>query len=201
MGVMLALVVTVMLGALGGGLVTIGNTETAIAANFRDAADALYAAESGAQQVVQELESFTNWTDWLAGLAASSLTDGTLAPTLPSNRVVSLTAMTSELQAQSDVAAAWGPNNPRWRLTAHAPASQLIGAGQPVPAYLAVWIADDPSEIDGDPWRDNNGVVMVRASSLGRGVASRSVELIVARDATSGAGTTGVRILSWRVVR
>ena len=201
MGVMLALVVTVMLGALGGGLVTIGNTETAIAANFRDAADSLYAAESGAQHVVQELESSTVWTDWLAGRAGSSLTDATLAPTLPSNRVVSLTAMTSELQAQSDLAAAWGPNNPRWRLVAHAPASQLIGAGQPVPAYLVAWVADDPSETDGDPWRDDNGVVMVRASSLGRGVASRSVELIVARDATSGAGTAGVRILSWRVVR
>ena len=175
MGVMLALVVTVMLGALGGGLVTIGNTETAIAANFRDASDALYAAESGAQHVVQELESSAAWTDWLGGLAGSSLADGTLTPTLPSNRVVSLTAMTMDLQAQSDAAAAWGPNNPRWRLVAHAPASQLIGAGQPALTYVAVWMADDPSEIDGDPWRDNNGVVMVRASSLGRGVGSRSV--------------------------
>jgi hypothetical protein len=201
MGVMLALVTTVLLGALGGGLVTLGNTEAAIAANFRSAAETLYAAEIGAEHVVHELQQSAAWDGWLTGGSTSTLTDGTMAPTLPSNRVVSLAAMTAELQAESDAAAAWGPNNPRWRLTAHAPVSRLAAGGAPVSTYVAVWVADDPSEIDGDVSRDANGIVMLRARALGRGVASRSVEVIVARDATGGAGGTGVRILSWRVVR
>jgi hypothetical protein len=130
----------------------------------------------------------------------SALSDGTMTPTLPSNRVASLAALTSELQAESDAAAAWGPNNPRWRLVAHAPISQLVAGGAAASTYVAVWLADDPSETDGDPWLDANGAVMLRARALGRGAASRSVELIVARHATGGAAT-GVRILSWRVVR
>jgi hypothetical protein len=201
MGVMLALVTTVLLGTLGGGLVTISNTESAIATNFRDAAETLYAAESGAEHVVRELQQSAAWTDWLSGISASTLTDGTLTPTLASNRVVSLTAMTSALQSESDAAAAWGPNNPRWQLAAHAPLSQLTTGGAPVPTYLAVWVADDPAEFDGDATRDTNGILMLRARALGRSSASRSVELIVARHATGGTGATGVRVLSWRVVR
>jgi hypothetical protein len=201
MGVMLALVTTVLLGTLGGGLVTISNAERAIAANFRDAAETLYAAESGAEHVVRELQQSAAWNDWLAGVSASTLTDGTLTPTLASNRVVSLTAMTAAVQAETDAVAAWGSNNPRWRLAAHAPVSQLTAGGAAVPAYVAVWVADDPSEFDGDAGRDTNGILMLRARALGRSTASRSVELIVARHATGGAGATGVRILSWRVVR
>lgn len=200
MGLMLALVTTVLLGTLGGGLVTLSNTEAAIAANFRAGAEALYAAETGAEHVVHELQQSASWSDWLSGVAGSTLSDGTLTPTLPSNRVVSLAAMTSELQAESDAAAQWGPNSPRWRLAAHAPVSQLLGGGSGAATYVAVWVADDPSETDGDAWRDANGVVMLRARALGRGVASRSVDLIVARHATGGAAA-GVRILSWRVVR
>jgi hypothetical protein len=201
MGVMLALVTTVLLGTLGGGLVTISNTERAIAANFRDAAETLYAAESGAEHVVRELQQSAVWSDWLSGVSASTLSDGTLTPTLPSNRLVSLTAMTSALQAESDAAASWGPNDPRWRLAAHAPVSQLTAGGAPVSTYVAVWVADDPSEFDGDAGRDTNDILMLRAKALGRGTSSRSVELIVARHATGGAGAPGVRILSWRVVR
>jgi hypothetical protein len=201
MGVMLALVTTLLLGSLGGGLVTLGTTEAAIAANFRASAEAHFAAEIGAEHVVRALQQSAAWDDWLSGIAASTLTDGTLTPTLPSNRTVSLVAMTTELQAESDAAASWGPNNPRWRLAAHAPVSQLVAGGARVSTYVAVWVADDPSETDGDPWRDANGIVLLRARALGRGVASRSVDLIVARDATGGAGAIGVRILSWRVVR
>jgi len=201
MGVMLALVATVLLGALGGGLVTVTNTEAAIAMNFRDAAETLYAAEGGAEHVVQELQRATAWDDWLSGATRSNLTDGTLTPTLPSNRVVSLAAMTAELQAEWDAAAAWGSNNPRWRLVAHAPLNRVISGGRTGTAYVAVWVADDPSESDGDVAHDSNNVVLLRARALGRGAASRSVELTVAKSATGGPGSAGVRILSWRVVR
>jgi hypothetical protein len=201
MGVLLALVATLALGALGSGLVTLTNTEAAVASNFRDATDTLYAAEAGADHLVRELQGTSAWSDWLGGVAMSTLSDGTLTPTLPSNRVVSLTGLTAGLQGESDAAAAWGANNPRWRLVAHAPVSQLVPGGRAVPAYVAVWLADDPAETDGDPLRDTNGVVLVRARALGRNAASRIVELVAANNAVGGAGTPGVRVLSWRVVR
>jgi hypothetical protein len=201
MGLLLALVATVALGALGGGLVTLTSTEALVATNFRDAADTLYAAEAGADHLVRELQGPAAWTDWLTGATASALDDGTLAPTLPSNRVVSLVSLSADLQAESDAAAAWGANDPRWRLVAHGPVSALAPAGRPASGYVIVWLADDPAESDGDPWRDTNGIVLVRARALGRGAASRSVNLVVANNVAGGAGASAVRVLSWRVVQ
>ena len=202
MGVLLALIATMLLGALGGSLVTLTNTEALIAANVRDGSETLYAAEAGAEHVVLDLQQSGAWDDWLSGAATSTFVDGTLAPTLAAtNRTVSLPVLTADLQAASDAAASWGANNPQWRLVAYGPLDRLVAGGRSAPEYLAVWLADDPSETDGDPRRDTNGMVLVRARAFGRGEASRSLELAVARDATGGAGRAGVRILSWRVVR
>ncbi len=199
--IIVALLATMLLGALGAGLVSVTNTEVAIAANYRDGSETGYAAEAAAEHLLGELQRSGNWSDLLTGAATSTFTDGTLTPTLASNRTISLPAVTARLQAESDAAASWGPNDPRWRLVAYGPLDRLAPGARPGPAYLAVWLADDPSETDGDPLRDTNDVVRVRARALGRGEASQDVELIVARDATSGAGRAGVRILSWRVVR
>ncbi len=199
--VVIALLATMLLGALGAGLVSVTSTEVAIAANYRDGSETGYAADAGAEYLVGELQRAVNWSDLLGGAASLAFTDGSLTPTLASNRTISLPVMTAGVQAESDAAASWGPNNPRWRLVAYGPLDRLTGTARPSPAYVVVWLADDPSETDGDPLRDTNDVVRVRARALGRGEASQDVELIVARDATSGAGRAGVRILSWRVVR
>ena len=199
--VIVALLATVLLGALGAGLVSMTNTEVAIAANYRDGSETGYAAEAAAEHLVGELQRSGSWTDLLSGAAVSTFTDSTLTPTLASNRTISLPVLTARLQAESDAGASWGANDPRWRLVAYGPLARLTSGARPSPAYVAVWLADDPSEIDGDPLRDTNDVVRVRARALGRGEASQEVELVVARDATSGAGRAGVRILSWRVVR
>lgn len=200
MGVGLALLATMLLSALGSSLVTLANTEALVAVNYRDGAETLYAAEAGAEHLVQELQRSPVWDEWLAGLRSSTLWDGAATPTLPGNRAVSLASLTADLQAESDAAAAWGANDPRWQIVAHAPLD-AVAAERPSAPYLAVWLADDPSETDGDPRRDANGVVLLRARAFGTGGASRSVELVVAKLAAGGAGGTGVRILSWRVVR
>ncbi len=198
---MLALVATLLLGALGAGLVSVTNTERAVAMNFRDAAETLYAAEVGAEYVLQELQASITWDDLLSGAATSTFSDGTLTPTLASNRTITLASLTADLQAESDRQGGWGANNPAWQLVAHAPLGRVTGGGPAVPGYAAVWLADDPSETDGDPRRDANGVVLLRAQAFGRGRATRSLELVVARDAASGPGRAAVRVLSWRVVR
>jgi hypothetical protein len=201
MAVLLVLVSTVLLGALGGGLVTLTSTETLIAANVRDSQETLYAAEAAADRVVQDLQQAASWDDFLGGAATSAFVDATLTPTLASNRVVSLTGMTSQMQAESNASASWGANDPQWRLMAYGPLDRLVTGGRATPAYVVAWLADDPSETDGNPQRDTNDVVFVRARALGRGEASRTIELTVAKDATGGAGRAGVRTLSWRVVR
>ena len=200
MGIVLALLATMLLSALGSSLVTLTNTEALVAVNYRDGADTLYAAEGGAEHVVQELQREPLWDDWLGGMRSSVLWDGTATPTLPGNHPVSILSLTADLQAESDASAAWGTNNPRWQIVAHAPLA-AAGPERASSSYLAVWVADDPSETDGDPRHDANGVLLLRARAFGTGGASRSVELVVAKPAAGGAGGTGVRIVSWRVVR
>ena len=65
-----------------------------------------------------------------------------------------------------------------------------------------VWVADDPAENDGDPARDGMdaanpgaGILQVRSEAFGPGGARRAVE------ATLGRAGTGLRIISWRLVR
>jgi hypothetical protein len=52
-------------------------------------------------------------------------------------------------------------------------------------AYVVVWMADDPSENDGDPLADSNGVITVLAQAMGSSGTIRSVEVTVAKTDTS----------------
>ncbi len=46
-------------------------------------------------------------------------------------------------------------NNPRWQLFAYSPLADIIETGTMLSAmYIAVWIADDPAETDGNPLAD-----------------------------------------------
>jgi hypothetical protein len=48
---------------------------------------------------------------------------------------------------------------------------------------VAVWVADDRADTDGDPDRDSNGMIAVRAVAFGPGDASAALELTLAREA------------------
>jgi hypothetical protein len=126
------------------------------------------------------------WNDLLNGTVQSSFIDGTLTPTTPSGEALNLTAMTADVQAQSDASAPWGVNNPQWRLFAYGPLSNLLGEGSVQShAYVAVWIADDPSETDGNPAADANGVVTLLAQAFGPQGTRRAVEVTVAKTDTA----------------
>jgi hypothetical protein len=106
--------------------------------------------------------------------------------------------------AQMDHAAGerpWGSNNPRWRLYANGRLS-AVATGIDSPFYVAVWVADDAAENDGDPARDGidasnpgTGIVQVRSEAFGPSGARRAVE------ATLGRAGAGLRVISWRLVR
>jgi hypothetical protein len=197
----IALVGTMLLSSVGIGLVVLANTETVIAGNFRAASEALYGADALAEHVAQDLASVPQWGQVLAGAVSSSFTDGTLTPVTPAGTPLSLVALGAAVQAQSDASAAWGANNPQWRLFASGPVSDLPGPSAiENGTYVAAWVADDPSETDNDPAADANGVVMVQIHAFGVRGTHRIVEITVARRNTP-AGPVGVRVLSWREYR
>ncbi|HYN08117.1 MAG TPA: hypothetical protein VES67_12055 [Vicinamibacterales bacterium] len=192
----LVLIAAGVLSALGVGLVMLGSTDAMIATNFRTSGEAFYAADAAAERAIQDLGVVANWSAVLSGTVPATFVDQTLTPTLASNQALDLTALTADLQRESDASASWGLNNPRWRLFAYGPLSQLTGTGGiQSSAYIVSWIADDPAETDGDPMTDGNGTIVLRARALGLFGSTRGLEVTLAR---TGPGRAGVRILSWR---
>jgi hypothetical protein len=195
----LALMAAVLLALLGAGLVLLGSTEGAIAANFRASFEARYAAEAAAERALQDLLHVDNWGDVLSGATPSTFVDGTLTPTLASGQPLDLAGLTTSLQRESDLLSSWGANNPQWRLFLYGPLSAVTGTGTvQSQAYLVAWVGDDPAETDGNPLADSNARITLIARAIGLFQSTRLVEVTLARLRP---GAAGVRVLSWREVQ
>lgn len=191
--VLVAFITTLVLSALGLGLVTVTNTETTIAANYRETNDMLYAADAAAELASAEVIRASSWNDVLNGAVQSVHQDGTLSPHLMSGGVVSLTTMTAALQAASDADAKRGLNNPRWRLFLYQPLGSITRTVSR--EYVVAWVADDLAETDNDPLTDSNGLVVIRAQAIGRLGLQRTIDVTIAKQ------DLGIGITSWREVR
>ena len=196
---MIALLVTVLLGLLGAGLLTLADTEISIAASYRHGQEASYGAEAALERALADLASAADWSTVLApppGNLVSTFDDGQANVRLPDGRVVSLAALTLGRQRESDEAAgpaAFGADSPRWRLFAHAALQDLAPSpASGTPLYLVVWVSDDGADADGDPSRDANGRMLVHAEAFGTAGARRAVAATLERTA---AGM--VRRLAW----
>ncbi|HEY7789346.1 MAG TPA: pilus assembly PilX N-terminal domain-containing protein [Vicinamibacterales bacterium] len=220
-----ALMVLVLLSALGAGLVFSSALEVRLAANDRDLHEARHAADAGLALAVAELAHQSDWTAVLAGAAHASFADGPPPGTrmLRDGSTIDLSSLESEATCGREDGCTtaerqavtldrpWGANNPAWRVFVYGPSGSL--AAEPPGArdwYLVVLVGDDQAEQDDDPARDadsgepGNGVLALRALALGpRGMRQR-IDATVARrpaDDKSEIGTTsGVRVLSWRAV-
>jgi hypothetical protein len=179
----LALMAAVLLALLGAGLVLLGSTEGAIAANFRASFEARYAAEAAAERALQDLLRVDAWSDVLSGAAPSSFVDGTLTPVLASGQPLDLAGLTTGLQRESDLVSSWGANNPQWRLFLYGPLSAVTGTG-PVqsPAYLVRSVSFSPRGLSRSRWR--GCVLAPLASGFSRG--GRFNELSLAGACGSG---------------
>jgi type IV pilus assembly PilX-like protein len=225
-----ALMTTTLLLTLGGALVLLSSSETVIAANFRSAHEARYAADAAIERALSDLRREPDFTPILSGDLRSSFVDG--APsggrTLIDGSTINLGQITNlaNCNKASPCSAAeltgttaerpWGVNNPRWTLYAHGP---LADMQNPLSArssfYIVVLLGDDPSENDGDPMLDGfsagapnpgRGIVRVRAEAFGPRNAHAVVEATVSRlDAASqdagGQSSTALRVLSRSDVR
>jgi hypothetical protein len=222
MTLILALMATVLLTALGSALVLATMAETQIAAASDRSIEALYAADGALERAMQDLPAIANWTDALTGTTMSSFVDGVPAGArlIPGGGSVDLTALTNTVRCgkvtnctTSDMNATtadrpWGANNPRWQLFAYGPVESLLSDGTiNSPMYVIVWVGDDPSEYDNLPLSDGApnadgttnagaGVVMLLAHAYGPAGSHRVVEATVARSAAGG-----IRVIAWRDVR
>ncbi len=201
--VVIALLTMVLLGALAAALVTLTTTETLVSASFRRSLEVAHGAEAALERGLHDLSAMSDWSPALAAPPAnvtSSFDDGETTPRGPDGRMLDLTRLTADRQRASDARggpAIFGANNPEWRLFAHAPLRALLAEpGPDLPLYLAVWIADDESDGDGNPALDTNGQILLWSVAFGTGGTRGAVEARIER-AVGG----GFRLLAWRQAR
>lgn len=195
MALMLACAIAGFLSALGLGLLFVADTERRMAAHSAYAVETAAAADAALERAIVDLRGSGSWSAILVGTRLSTFVDGTRRPRLPAGGDLDLDAATAAVQAESDAAGRLGANTPQWRLFAWGPLSALAAPGLEASAvYLAVWVADDAADDDGDPWADSNGTMSLRAEARGPGGARRAVIATVTRSAAR------VRVMAWREV-
>jgi type IV pilus assembly PilX-like protein len=213
---LIALMSTLLLTALGLALVMTTMTETMISANYRDGGEAMYAADAGVERVMQDLLTIPDWNRILNGSVQSPFIDGPPSGTrtLPGGGgTIDLTATTNLLNCNKTTTCSvedmnaytnerpWTIDNPRWQLFAYAPLDSIIDTGTIVSSfYVVVWVADDQSENDHDPTIDGGssnggGILLMRAEAFGPGGAHSVIEVAVGRTDTTELerGYTGQR--------
>ncbi len=211
----IALMSTLLLTALGLGLVMTTMTETMITSNYRDGGEAMYAADAGIERVMQDLLTVPDWNRILSGAVQSSFIDGPPSGTryLPAGGTIDLSAVTNMLNCNKVTTCSademnaysnerpWTTNNPRWQPYAYSPLDRIIDTGTVLsPLYVVVWIADDQSENDNDPTIDGGsseggGVLLMRAEAFGASGSHGIVEVTLGRTDTTELerGYTGQR--------
>ncbi len=205
---LLALLVTAVVAALGGALALLGTSESLTSASYRTAHEAFYAADSGVDVVTSELRRLADWSAVLLappGNLTSDFDDGELMPRAPDGTTLDLEQLTRAVQADSQArfgGIGFDADAPVWRLYAHGRLDRLLPGAPAMPAYVVVWVADDVEDGDGDPERDANGVILMRSVAFGLRRAHRAIEATLAREIVVGAVVEApVRLVSWREVR
>lgn len=218
----LVVLVTTFLSALGLGVALAVFLDRLAAGNLRGSIALLYAADSGIELAARDLAR-QGLAPSLSGAMPGSLADGLPwgVRAIPGGGAIDLTVITNTLNCGKATACTsaqmnatsterpWGANNPRWRLFLYGPLSDVLQALRPVPGYLAVWIADDNREEDGDPLADaepghrGHAILRVRAEAWGPMGSRRAIEAELARvcPADLGECLPGIRVQSWQELR
>src|SRR5262245_65184559 len=202
----IALTSATRLLALGGALILLSTSETGIAANFRAAHEARYAADAAIERALADLRREPDFTPILGGALRSSFVDGLPSGTrtLIDGGSIDLDQITNLANCNkptfcsgSDLTTTtierpWGANNPQWTLYLYGPLANLLD-GPIVRSgfYVVAFVGDDGSENDDDPVLDGfsvgsvpnpgRGVVRVRAEAFGPRNAHAVIEATVSR--------------------
>jgi hypothetical protein len=169
---LVVLLATTLLMALGGGLAVLAATEARIAAHFAAGMEALYAADAALERALADLQAPAGWAAALDGSASSFVDGGVGVRALPDGS-------TLDLAAPPDA-----PGGP-WRLYVHAPIDRLSPPGRiQSRAYTVVWL--------GAPVDAAADAIVLRAEAYAPYGARRAIEALVTHDGTA------LRILAWR---
>jgi len=189
------LVVVVLVGTmalLAGTLTVHVLLDWRMTAHHQRADQAMLAADSAIILATEALGRSASWTGVLDGSINSDYRDGPMVVPLDAGGAVDLVALGAALQARSN-ARTGGPDRPRWRLWIWGPLAGLVPVGAPGPwPAVAVWVADDEDDADGQPLTDTNSAVRVQAVAFGPGPERAWLGALVRR-----VGGTDVEIVTW----
>jgi hypothetical protein len=190
--VIVMMAVTLLI-ALGSALTLAAIAETAIAANYRDATEAFYAAEAAVEFARSEVASVEDWSDVIVAPGRSAFIDGP-----PTGRrtvgaaTVDLRAATSDVNAAAPGAS--GATDADWLLYAYGLFRDLVPSSpRRSQMYVVVWVADR-SDAPGEDASAPQALSILGQAYGGHG-SRRTVEVIVERD---GDGAGPVRTRLWR---
>lgn len=199
-----ALMITSLIGALVASLLFVVITDSRIGRNQQAAESGRYAAAAGVERLIGELRRLPSWQPVpSASSSLSSFDDGRATPQLADGSSIDLVRLTADRQAASNAFYPSGANRPQWSLFAHAALARMTSdiARSPNP-YVVVWVADDPEDGDGDPARDSNGVILVRAEAFDVRGAWRAIDVTlgasIVRDAAGIPIMSRVAVIAWR---
>jgi hypothetical protein len=177
----LAQVVSGVVAALGGVVLTAAILERAASSASESGEQTWLAAEALAERVLAEIAD-ADWSAVLSGSVVSSFHEGSVVVPAPWGQTIDLAAARGTLQADTTRVWRLGPNTPIWQLYASGSLLALIADGLPVaPRHVAGWVADDAGEVDGDPRVDSNGRIAVRVEARGPSSETRAIQILVAR--------------------
>jgi hypothetical protein len=200
---LVVLLASSLLAALGLALAALGSVETVIASNQRAGSQLAYAAEAAADGVLADLLTIPNWSDTLSGVAISRLQGYAVPPVAAGDPAVTLGQLTASVQSEFDAQGSWGANQPQWRLFAHGWLTELGPMASPdSDEFIAAFVADDVAEADGDPLVDSNGRIQIAARALSARGIHRSVVMTVEQTSSrTSSGIPGVRVLTRKEIR
>jgi hypothetical protein len=181
---------TALFAALAGSLTLAVITDTAVAANYRDAVAARYTAEAAVEFVLTELAAADDWSDLLSGGTSAFIDGPPGGARIVGAEVIDLDRATGDVAAASMTVAGAVDVPP----VLHASGwfrDLLPGTAADAGLYVAVWIADR------SPAPKDAGAPVERLSVVGEAFGTRGtrrgVEAIIER-----ADTSAVRLLVWR---
>jgi hypothetical protein len=189
----IVMLLIVWLTALGSAMTMAAMTETAIAANYREATETLYAADAAVGFVMQELASVADWRDAVSEPGGSAFTDG---PPAGMRMVGPFELDLTDATAEADALAAAPPG-------AVASPSVLYAFGRfrdlapfvsnRSTTYVVVWVADRSAAPRDDTSAPDRLSVLGQAYGL-RG-SRRAVEALIEKTDTSRP-----QVIAWREV-
>jgi len=204
------LLIMLLFSAIAVGASIVVRTEVSVSARYRRASEALYAADAGLSVALSNLRDLPSWTPALDGTASSPLSQGLFqgSRAVPGGGAVLLCcgpgSVSDRIASDSRLSPVPARRALVWQPYLWSSLDAITGGAQPSGLFVAVFVADDEQDDgDGDPRRDVNGVVTVRAEAVEPNGVHRTVEaLIRRRDPGPAAGPRpAIGMLRWREIR